>query len=65
MNELYDIYKVPYLTYAEVQDVMAKHQASFEDVMAMRSRVVYGISFEQAKELVEQLGFGHSMHPTK
>lgn len=63
--DAYDVYKVPYLTYEEVQHHMVVLNASFEDVMAMRKRVAYGLPFAQAKELVEMLGFGHSMHPTR
>lgn len=65
MKELYDVYRVHYLTYEEVQKTMAVNNATFEAVMAFRERVAYGLPLADAKVMVDKLGFGYSMHPTK
>lgn len=50
----WDVYKVYYMTYEEIE--------SQGDTL--RKRVASNLSFEQAKKMVDFLGFGHSMHPS-
>lgn len=52
---LYDIWKVHYMTYAELN---GKSPDAFQP-----ERVARALSFEAAKQRVEELGFGYCMKP--
>lgn len=57
MNEgagMWDIWKVYYMTYAEM--------AEFGD--KPRELVASRLTFDRARAMVEALGFGYSMHPS-
>ena len=58
---LWNVWKVPYMTYAELEErakVIGLEQAHQE-----RTLIARGLAFEVASGMVDSLGFGHSMHP--
>ena len=55
MKETYDVYKVQYMTYAEIDELGDRK----------RELVVQDLTFEAAKKKIEELGFGHSIHPSQ
>ena len=51
---MWDVFRVHYMTYAEI----AEHGDRPRELVARR------LTFEKARELVDVLGFGFSMHPS-
>ena len=55
-SDLWQVRKVYYMTYAQMH-AAGGYKDHHYDVVARR------LSFKKARELVEHLGFPHSMHP--